>query len=361
KIVASGEITPPEACEIIDAGGLYAGPGLIDQHLHGFHADGEDFDMRTHCVEASMGHLRHGTTSVTPSIAYNYTYDEFISMIDQCNEAIAKDDTNIVGIHFEGPYTNPNYGSLRERAWTFDEAVCTELFDRAGKNVLHCTYAPEMPGAKVLEKIMSERNVIADIGHTCASPEDVERAVAMGATIVTHLYDAMGHYRGMEEACKATADPQETSSTLCLGTPGLYYELIMDSMGGHVRPYNARMAYRVGGEDHIILITDAGALGAGGGEDTPSETTFARADDLNFDINGELCGSFLTLNRACRNFMKVTGADIRIAFKCASTNPAKALGLYDRIGSIERGRDANIILVDDDFDVKTVIFRGEAL
>jgi N-acetylglucosamine-6-phosphate deacetylase len=147
---------------------------------------------------------------------------------------------------------------------------------------------------------------------------------------------------------------------VALAIPGLYYELICDSRGIHVPPYCARLALRTAGEDHIILITDCVCRVSHDPADYPSEDKMS-ATDLNFNEVGGLSGSRLVLSGACANFIRYAGADVRVAFKCAATNPARALGLDDRIGSIEPGRDANILFVDDAFQVQKVIFRGEEI
>ncbi|MBO4298542.1 MAG: N-acetylglucosamine-6-phosphate deacetylase [Clostridia bacterium] len=167
-ILASGRIKVPEGVETVDARGMYVGPGLVDEHLHGYQQYGEAFNVVDACREVAKAHLKHGTTTMTPSAAYNLSREDFLSVISQCNQAIREGGTTIAGVHFEGPFTNPRYGSKAERAWQYSDAVCREIFDRAGRNVLHCTYAPEMECAPSLEALLAERGVIADIGHTCA-------------------------------------------------------------------------------------------------------------------------------------------------------------------------------------------------
>ena len=357
-ILASGRICPPPEAARIDAGGLWAGPGFVDEHLHGYCRGGERYNVTRDCAAVAATHLKHGTTTMTPSAAYNLTREEFISVIDQCNAEIRRGGTTIAGIHFEGPYTNPKYGSMANRAWAYSRADFEALLARAGENLLHCTYAPELACAPEVERMLAERGVIGDVGHTCAGLADMERAFAWGARIATHLFDAMGHRLGAAEAAKATGDVQESAAVSALAIPGFSYELICDSLCAHVSASNARMALRTAGEDRIILITDASVESGGPGPAEP-QTAFAAAPDLNFDVNGELSGSYLTMNRACANFMRTTGADVRLAFKCASTNPAKALGLNNRVGSLEPHRAANIVLVDDHFNTKAVYFKGE--
>ena len=356
KIVAVGDIYVPKDAEIIDAKGLYVGPGLIDQHVHGY----ADLDTRIGIIDDVKGmalmHLKRGTTSITPSPSYKYNKEEFISIIEQCNKAIEEGTTNVIGIHFEGPYRNPIRGASAKVNWDYNDEDANDIFAAAKGNVLHCTYAPEIPGAEKLEAVMQKYGVVGDIGHTNASPDDVYRAVKNGAKIVTHLFDAMGCYRDNPTA--VTGDPQDCVSDIVLSIPDLYYELICDSRCLHVTAVSQRQALKNAGEDHIILISDCVAsTNAANPLDFPPEDDRS-ATDLNF-VNNELSGSRLTLSVCAKNFKKTTGADIRVVFKCAATNPAKAIGIYDKVGSITAGKDANFVFVDEDFNVKEIYFKGE--
>jgi len=357
KIVASGEVYVPDDIDIIDAKGLYVGPGLIDQHVHGYSSYNERIDAVHDARAVADRHLKHGTTTITPSVAYSNSKDDFYSMIEQCNQAIAAGNTSIMGIHFEGPYTNPARGANSHLAWVYSDQECDEMFAAAKGNVRHCTYAPEMPCAQKVETILARHGVVPDIGHTNSDPENIYRAVRRGAKIVTHLFDAMGNSH--ENPAETTGDPQDCVSDIVLSIPNLYYELICDSRCIHVTAVSQRQALKNAGEDHIILISDCtGRASVLNHEDYPSEDQRS-AKDLNFNLKGQLAGSRLTLSMCAANFKKVTGVDMRVLFKCAATNSAKALGIYDRVGSIDAGKDANVIFVDENFTVKSVYFRGE--
>lgn len=358
KIIASGDVLVPEGSEIIDAKGAYVGPGLFDIHCHGYAQAGENPVFCSTMEEpgrVAALHLKKGTTSITPTMGYSATPETFLKGIELCNVEIECGNTSIVGIHFEGPYINPSYGSNSEKCWRYDEAMADKILAAAKGNVKHCTYAPEMPGADKLEQQIVAYGAVPAIGHTAADPENIERAKSAGAKIVTHLFDAMGSWSG---AHWAMGVQQDSAALIALAVPGLYYELICDSRGIHVPPYCARMALRTAGEDHIILITDCVTRVSHNPNDYPPEDKMS-APDLNFNEKGGLSGSRLVLAGACANFIRYAGGDVRTAFKCASTNPAKALGLDASIGSILPGRDANIIFVDDAFQVQKVIFRGE--
>ena len=362
RILAAGDCLVPEGAEILDAAGLYVGPGLFDQHNHGYNRCGQRIDIADDVRGMALAHLKHGTTSITPGAGYTHTMQQFFDISDMCNEAMAKGDTNIVGIHFEGPFINPLHGANSQLAWTFSEEGLEAILERGGKNLLHFTYAPEMPGAEIIEAALKKRGIIADIGHTRSDPENIYRAVKEGAKIATHMYDAMGNYLGCnEKAFEMTGDAQESVSDVLLSIPGIYYELICDSCCAHVKAANIRQTYRCAGEDYIICISDStGFPRCLDPKDYPPEDPRS-ASDLNWTEDGGLNGSVMTVAMSVKNFLKHTGCGIRVAFKAGATNSAKALGLYDRLGSIHAGKTANLIFVDETFNVKRIFFRGNEL
>lgn len=357
KILASGDVLVPQDAEIIDVKGAYIGPGLVDIHNHGYlnSKTGEAYTAMADPAAMARCHLRSGTTTVTPSVSYGCTMEMFQISADKCRKAMEEGNTTIVGMHYEGPFTNPKYGSNSTAAWVYSKELCKQVFDMGGDMILHCTYAPEMEGAEELEDFLSQRGIVMDLGHTAMKIEDVERAVSKGAKNITHLFDAMGCYKDPLTALGI----QETSSLAALSIPGLYYELICDSRGIHVKPHAARLALRCAGEDYIILVSDSTATTVYHDPSKYAPEDPKSAEDLNYNKAGQLSGSRLRLSGACANFMRFTNSDVRVAFKCAATNPAKLLKLDGQVGSILPGRDANLLIVDEKFNVQDVYFRGE--
>ncbi|MDO4938685.1 MAG: amidohydrolase family protein [Lachnospiraceae bacterium] len=359
RIVSTGDISIPEDADIIDAGGLFAGPGLIDEHVHGYHQYGEGFDITDNTRAVADAHLKHGVTSITPSPSYSLRYERCMSVIEQCNQAIKEGHNTIAGIHLEGPYINYRMGAGKKYAWKYSDAVFSGLFEAACGHVLHCTYAPEMPYAENVEDIINRYGAVMDIGHTMADPASIYRSASKGLKIVTHLFDATGNYKGIH-ASDMTGDPQDGVSYVVLGIPDMYYEIISDVRGIHVTQSSQRLALRCAGEDHIILVSDC-TYHRRADEDPEEypENDLRSCRDINIGKTGNLFGSRLTVADCAANFMKATGADIRIAFKCASTNSAVALGLDEQVGSIAPGKKANLVFTDDAFRVKNVIFEGK--
>ncbi len=360
-ITAVGDISVPDGAEVIDAGGLYVGPGLIDQHVHGYHQFGEGFDIIDNTRAVADAHLKHGVTSITPSPSYSLRMERYLEIIRQCNEAIDEGHNSIVGIHLEGPYINPRMGAGRKYAWKYSDEAFTRLFEESRGNVRHCTYAPEMPFAENVEDIINRYGAVMDIGHTMADPESIYRSARKGLKIVTHLFDATGNWQGIH-ASDMTGDPQDGVSYVTLGIPDLYYEIISDSRGIHVTAPSQRLALKCAGEDRIILVSDCTYHKRA--DQNPEEypdSDLRSAQDINVSREGRLFGSRLTVADCAANFMKATGADIRVVFKCAASNSACALGLDDRIGSIAPGKKANIVFADEIFKIKTIIFEGERI
>ncbi len=364
----------PAGAEIIDAQGLYVGPGFIDEHVHGYSRGGEDFDILRDLRSVAAAHLKHGTTTITPSPSYSLRLGGYLDVIRQAKELYRENEAaslrgetgpqqrnSIAGIHLEGPFINPHMGAGRKFAWKYSDEVFEQLFEEACGLVRHCTYAPEMPWAGDVERILQKHGVVMDIGHTDAGPADIERAVEAGVTIVTHLFDGMGNYQGMH-AFDFTGDPQDCVSDVVLGIPGLYYELVCDSRGAHVTKHSQRLARRVAGEDRIILVSDCTCWNRRDVDPSAYPPEDLRsAEDLNVTGAGVLFGSRLTVSECAKNYRAATGAGVRETFKAASTNAAKALGLYGRVGSIEAGKQADLVFVDEDFNVKRVIFAGAML
>ena len=360
RILAAGDVAVPEGAKIIDAQGAYAGPGLLDIHCHGYAQAGENpvfFSTVEDPCAVAEHHLRHGTTSITPTVGYAFTQEQFLAAVAMIREATDDPASSIEGIHFEGPYINPKYGSNSHKCWTYDKEVAQKIIAAAGSALRHVTYAPELPGAEEWEEMVVAAGAVPAMGHTEMDPIAAERAVAKGARITTHLFDAMGAWTG---AHWKGGVQQDSAALIALAIPGIYYELICDSRGIHVPPYCAKMALRTAGEDKIILVTDCVSRVSHNPADYPEDDRRS-APDLNFNETGGLSGSRLVLAGACRNFIRCAGGDVRTAFKCASTNPAKALGLDHKIGTIHPGKDANVLLVDEKFNVRKVIFHGEEI
>ncbi len=351
KIVDFGrKLQIPSEAEVIDAKGMYVGPGLIDVHTH---ADGETF-FNQDPVKAAKTLLSHGVTDVLPALYYNMNADQYVDAINNIKAAISSGEANnIIGLYMEGPYLNPNYGCNRENnPWKgpVSKDNYQKVVDAAGELARVWCVAPERENIEEFVKYAKEVNpdAVFSVAHSEASPEQIECLMKYGLKLATHHTNATGTLHKYPECRSACVDEA------ALYNDEIYTELICDKVGIHVDPYMLRLIKKIKGDDKIILIADSfvehGPI--------PDGDLYEGADDINFDFAGEIAGSKMILDGPCQNIIKHTGASVCQAFKYASTNPAKMLGLRDR-GRIEKGNVANLIIVDHLFNVQSTIIYGE--
>lgn len=342
------EITIPVNAEVIDACGAYVGPGFVDIHVHG----GNGLSLSFETEKAAHFFLEHGETTVLASPCYELGFEEFMKAYRTIKEAMDSGKAkNIKGIYSEGPYTNPDYGSHSDlNPWKkpIDSREYKALVDEAGKYVKVWTVAPELEGIEEFMEYARKVNpdVTFSLGHSHATPMEVRALGKYKPKILTHAMCATKR----RPVCGGTRGygPDE----YCFKEPDMYAELISDSCGIHVHPEMQQLLLHTKGLHRVILITD------GTEYNDPVPEKYKHITDLTFDHNGTLAGSKLTMDAACRNIMTHTNCGIAQAFLMASTNPARALEM-DEIGSIEKGKIANLVFVDDEFNVKKVMFYGE--
>ena len=337
----------PEGCEIIDAQGSYVGPGLIDIHTHSG-AGKYFFEDPAHVAKH---HLSHGTTTVMAVLYFNHNKDQWLEDIDTVKAVMGTDKApNIAGFYMEGPYMNPKFGADRENnPWKapVNREDYLEILERAGTDAKVWALAPEREG--ILDFVLDAKKVNPNVrftaGHSEATPDQIEALMPYGLCIGTHHTNATGTIVNYPE-CRGVCVDEAVNYN-----HGIWAEIISDSRGIHVDPYMQRLIRKIKGDDRIILISDACVF------DGPIPPGYEGVTDINFDYAGEIAGSKLTLEVACRNFMKHTGASIVDVFNFASRNPAVCLGLADR-GEIAVGKRADLIFVDHKMNVKKVLLGG---
>ncbi len=337
----ANDVVIPKNAEVIDAGGKYTAPGLVDIHCHG----GGGHWFYENPEGAAEYFLQNGTTTILATLYNNLSKEMLLSAMDKIKEAMNNADS-IAGIYMEGPYLNPNYGGdTKNSKWKgeVDRAVYMDIVDKGRGLVKIWGVSPEKPGIdKFVEDAKYEGTIFA-ASHTEATPEQLYALIPMGLKVQTHHMNATGAKSALLGVKGAGVDE---AVGLC---DDIYAELIVDSQAVHVNKYNIRLALKYKGRDKIILISDATEFGSVGQSDAP---------DLRFDDNGDLCGSSLTLAQACQNMMKHTGSGICDVFRMGSLNPAKLLGMQNEIGSIEKGKRANLVIADDMINVEHVILEG---
>ncbi len=352
KITAFGsshEFNLDSSYEVIDANGAYVGPGFVDIHVHGCVGFSTSFD-----VESAANHLlSHGTTSFLATPDYLMNFEEFMSAIRTVKQNFGK-VKSLKGLYLEGPFINTSKGAYAHaNPWRngIPKEQYTAFVDEAESLATVWTIAPErddiMGFLQYARKVNPECKFA--VGHSMATPMQIESLGKYRPTIQTHSMNATG--RGAVPEGTRGYGPDE----YCFKEPDVYCELISDSCGLHVHPQMQQLLLHNKGIHRVILITDCTA------DVMPPPKQFSHVTDLNFDVKGGLSGSIMRMDMACINIMSSTNCGIAQAFLMASTNPAKAIGMDDKIGSIAISKNADLVFVDDKFNVQKVMLEGEII
>lgn len=342
----------PEGAEILDAQGLYTAPGLIDIHNHGSETD-------LFCEEplACAEHfLRHGETTVLPTFYCNLTTERILEGARRVREASKTGAGRILdGIYMEGPYMNGD-GSFHDQILWNGEIRREDyqpVLDALAGFARVWAIDPAREGIEGFMKdvLAADPNAVFAMGHSEATAADCRRLRRYNLRLQTHHGDS-GKAPGFAQGTIGAGCDEYT-----LYDPDTYAELICDYTGIHVTPDMIKMVVRTKGVERIILITDCMPL-VGDYKNNEAEG-IAYGPDLNYDNEGHLAGSHLTLDHACCNLMRHSGYGLCHAIRMASLNPARMLGIDHEVGSIEVGKKANLILIDDMVNVRRVILQGE--
>lgn len=345
-----GEVEIPEGAQRIDAESAYVGPGFVDIHVHG--GGGHMFWQEPE--QAAAHFLRRGTTSIFPTLYHSLDKQTYLESIERVKATMGP-DSPIRGFYMEGPYMNPDFGASKKyNKWLGEILPETykEVVDEAGSLVKVWVVAPEREGIEGFVQYAKSVNpdVIFSVGHSRATPEQIRKLKKYGLNHLTHCMDATGRVSAW--AGTRGAGPDEA----CFLDPDMYAELICDSGAVHVNPELQRLILRNKGIDKVVLISDCSGRKEG---ENPAPEGLRHMTDLSFDDQGNLGGSRLSMDMACRNIMTHTNCGIAQAFLMASRNPARSIGMDDEIGTIEAGKRADLVFVDDMFHVQKVMLSGK--
>lgn len=334
--------------DVIDAKGNLVAPGLVDIHIHGYLGEDASDGSATGLKVMAAGIAKNGVTSWCPT-TMTIAKDEIVKAFDTAREVKAESScygAKILGVNCEGPFINPSKKGAQpgeyilppDGDFILQHADILKLF----------TVAPEMEGAKeCIKKVYEDGRVLASMGHTGATFEEANAGIEAGVRHATHLFNAMTALQHRNPGVVGAALSDERVSC----------ELIADTF--HVNPGLYKLVAKAKG-DKLCLITDC--MRAGGMED--GDYTLGGQHVIKTGIqclleDGTIAGSVLKLNEAVKNLKDYTELSLSDIFACASLNPAKAVGEADRIGSLEVGKCADIIICDDNIEVLTTIIEGE--
>ncbi|MER5503834.1 N-acetylglucosamine-6-phosphate deacetylase [Streptomyces sp. NPDC002766] len=338
----------PDDADVVDVTGHWLVPGFVDIHNHG--GGGASFTSGTveDVLHGIHTHRLHGTTTL---VASTVTGDmDFLAQRAGLLSELAEQG-DIAGIHFEGPFISPcRKGAHSEELLRDpDPAEVRKLIDAARGRARMVTLATELPGGIDSVRLLVEHGVIAAVGHTDATYEQTVQAIDAGATVATHLFNAMptlGH-RAPGPIAALLEDERIT------------VELIDD--GTHLHPAALQLAFHRAGAGRVTFITDAmDAAGFGDGRYMLGPLEVEVSEGVARLVEGgSIAGSTLTLDRAFKRAVTVDRLPVVDVVAAISANPARLLGMDDRIGSLEPGKDADLVLLDHQFDLKGVMRRGE--
>lgn len=338
----------PEGAEIIDAKGGFIAPGLIDIHIHGYLGCDASDGSADGIKKMANGIMKNGVTSWCPT-TMTVSMEEINTAL-QTVRSLKEESKNwcgaeILGVNLEGPFINPKKKGAQ--AETHIKPLDAEFVTKNSDIISLATVAPEMEGGiEGIKKIKEGCGVKVSIGHTDASFEETLAGIDAGATHITHLFNAQTplHHR----------NPGVVGAALLRD---VYTELICDTF--HVHKGLFQLVAKAKG-DKLVLITDC--TRAGGMPD--GEYTLGGQKIIVNGIeclleDGTIAGSVLKLNNAVKNVYNNTDMPLWSVVNAASLNPAKAIGVDDRKGSLDAGKDADIIITDSDFNIMKTIIGGE--
>jgi N-acetylglucosamine-6-phosphate deacetylase len=340
------DAAPPTADRTIEATGLRVIPGLVDLHVHG--AVGSDVMDATPEALAAMEtfFVHHGVTAYLPT-TITASPEALLAALANVASAPPSAGAQRLGVHLEGPYVAAAQRGAQPEAWLRapDPLEYAAWFDSGV--VRWITLAPELPGAVELIASGVRRGVRLSAGHTEATYEQLRQAADRGVRHATHTFNGM---RGLHHR-------QPGAVGAVLTDDRLYAELIAD--GVHVHPAVVDLVVRAKGIQRVTLVTDAmRATGLSDGAYDLGGQTIDVRDGVARTAAGALAGSTLTLNRAVRNAQRFAGLSPNAALAMATRVPAEAVGLGGRKGVLRPGADADLVLVDDDWDVHAALVGG---
>lgn len=338
--------------EVIDGGGNYLSPGFIDIHNHG--NSGYDVMDTTEQALDKMGefHLSNGVTSYLGTIITS-SYDDMMRAIENIVDYKNKANiSNLLGIHLEGPFFDiGKKGAQPEEFIKLPDIDDIENMLELSKGKLKMlSLAPELKGALEIIEKLKNNNVAVAMAHTNSTFESAKKAIDHGITIATHLYNGMRSFNHREPGVIGAS----------LTDDRVYCELIYDRI--HLHDAAVNIALKMKGFDKIILVSDA--MMAAGLEDGEyqlgNQKVYVKEGAARL-ASGNLAGSTLNLQEAVYNMVKFLDLPIHEVVKMATLNPAKAINMVREIGSIRVGKRADLIIFDDNIEIKHAIVGGNLI
>jgi len=358
SVTAAKEVDMLPEDRVIDAKGLYLSPGFVETLIHGGgNADVMDGSIEAVCTVCRT-HMEYGITAIVPSTMCSTDEELFSTCHDIAEAAKIKDRMpEILGVHLEGPYISPNQGGAQDSKFIrkLEKSEYERIYQQC-PNIKVWTIAPELPGALEMGSWLRETGIVGSIGHSDAGFEDVAAALDNGYTVVTHLFNGMSRLQRINSLYHMGV------AESALYMDGLVVEVIAD--GKHVPPNLLKLIYKIKGPMSICLVTDA--IRAAGIE-TKESIIGSLKSGQRVEIDDGIAympgrksfgGSISTADRLIRTMYKQADVPLHDAVTMMTIVPSRIMKVDNRLGSITVGKDADILLFDDDIHMKLVMNKG---
>lgn len=337
--------------KVYDAEGKKVVPGFLDIHTHG--AVGVDVNAATAEELGKIGHFMatQGTTAWLCSVLTD-TKEQTLWCIDEFkkHKKMENDGADLLGIHLEGPFLAKEFkGAMPEHLLRdADVELLKEYQEAAEGNIRYLTVSPEIDGIVDAIPAVRDLGIVVAIGHSGADYDTSMKAIENGAASCTHIFNAMKLLHQHFPAIMGAAMESD-----------IYCEAICD--GRHLHPGVVRLLIKTKGLDRVVAITDSiMAAGLPDGNYKLGVNDVVVVDgDAKLASNGVRAGSTLTTGQALKNIMKFTGRPIEEVLQLLTVNPAKLIGVFDKKGSIADGKDADLVILDDENNVTDTFVRGK--
>lgn len=357
-LIRDGKILEVSNCDLpiigatlIDAKGSYIIPGGVEIHVHG--GGGRDFMEGSEDAfrTAVRTHMLHGTTSIFPTLSSS-TIPMIHAAAKTTEKMMAEPNSPVLGLHLEGHYFNMKMagGQMPENIKNPDPNEYIPLLEET-----HCIKrwdaAPELPGAMQFGKYITSKGVLAAVGHTQAEFEDIYMANQAGYKHATHFYNAMpGFHKRKGYKYEGTVESIYLMEDMTV-------EMIAD--GIHVPPTILKLIHKIKGVERTALITDALACAASDSQEAFDPRVIIEDGVCKLADRSALAGSIATMDRLLKTCVQKAEISLEDASRMASETPARIMGVLDRKGTLEKGKDADILALDDDLNLMAVWSMGE--
>ena len=335
---------------LIDAKGMYIVFSFVCMHAHG----GGGF---TECTEeafrtAVKAHQRHGATSIFPTLSSS-PFSEIRKAVSICEKLMKEKDSPVLGLHVEGPYLNPKMagGQFSGKVKNPDKEEYTSLLDETNC-IKRWDSSPELPGALEFAGYLRSKGIVAAISHTEAEYDGIKAAYEAGYTHAAHFYNAMpGFHKRREYKYEGTVESVYL-------TDGMTIELIAD--GIHLPSTILRLAYKLKGVSHTCLVTDALAYAAAEGVEITDPNVIIEDGVCKMADRSSLAGSIATMDVLVRTMVKA-GIPLGDAINMVSETPARIMGVDDRKGTLQKDKDADLLVLDRDLNIRAAWAMGNLI